>query len=53
MEEEEDGIKSALNVIGCEDMEWIQVAQGQVYWWGCVNMEVNILGSMKGNEFLD
>jgi hypothetical protein len=51
--EGEDSIKSALNEIGCEGMDWIQLAQGRVQWWGLVNMAMDLKGSMRGKEFLD
>jgi hypothetical protein len=27
--------------IGCEDVDWIQLAQDKVQWWALVNMTIN------------
>jgi hypothetical protein len=34
----EANIKMAFRGIVCEDMDWIQLAQGIVHWWAFLNM---------------
>jgi len=34
-------------------VDWIHLAQDRDQWWDLFNMVMNILGSIKGEEFLD
>jgi hypothetical protein len=34
------------------DTDWICPVQDRDQWWALVNMVMNLLGSMKGREFL-
>jgi hypothetical protein len=38
----EDNIKMYLRKIGIDGAKWIQLAQGRVQWWGCVNTVMNL-----------
>jgi hypothetical protein len=40
--EGEDTIKMDLIATGCEDVYWLQVAQGRVQWWAFVNTVMNL-----------
>ena len=38
----EDNIKMDLQEVGCECMDWIDVAQGRERWWALVNAVMNL-----------
>jgi hypothetical protein len=38
----EDSIKMDLKEIGCEDVDWIHVAQVSVQWWVLVNLAMKL-----------
>jgi len=38
----EDNIKMNLQEMGCEDMDWIDVAQDRDRWWAFVNAVMNL-----------
>jgi hypothetical protein len=40
----EDNIKTDLQEVGCEGMDWIEPAQGSEGWWGFVNAVMNLRG---------
>jgi hypothetical protein len=49
----EDDLEMNLREIGWEDVEWMNLTQDRDQWWALVNVVVNLLGSIKGEEFLD
>ena len=36
-----DDIKMAVQVLGCGDMDWIELAQDRDMWWALVNAVMN------------
>ena len=38
----EDNIKMDLQEVGCEGVDWIDVAQDRDRWWALVNVVMNI-----------
>jgi hypothetical protein len=38
----EDDIKMDLQEVGCEGMDWIDVAQDRDRWWALVNVVMNL-----------
>jgi hypothetical protein len=42
----EDNIRMDLRELGCEDVDWIHLAQDRDQWWALVN-------TVKGEEFFD
>ena len=41
-----DNIMVDLQEVGCEGMDWIDLAQERDRWWACVNVVMNISGSI-------
>jgi hypothetical protein len=41
-----------LSDIGCEDVDWIHVAQDRVQWWAFVNTVMNIRVPCKEGNFM-
>jgi len=39
--------------VGCEGMDWIDLAQGRNRWWALVTAVIKLRGSIKCGEFLD
>ena len=37
----DDDIKMAVQVLGCGDMDWIELAQDRDMWWALVNAVMN------------
>jgi hypothetical protein len=37
-----DSIKIELQEVGCESMDWIELAQGTDKWWAVVNSVMNL-----------
>jgi len=48
----EDNIKMDLQVVGCEDMDWIDLAQDRDRWWALVNAVMNIWIPYSAGNFL-
>jgi hypothetical protein len=38
----EDDIKMDLQVVGCGDMDWIELVQNRDRWWALVNVVVKL-----------
>jgi hypothetical protein len=38
----EDNIKTDLQEVGCESMDWIELAQDRDRWWELVNAVMNL-----------
>jgi hypothetical protein len=38
----EDNIKMDLEIIGCEDVDWIHLAQERIEWWALVRTVTTI-----------
>jgi hypothetical protein len=49
----EDNSKMDLQEVGCEGMNWVDVAQDRDRWRALVNTVMNLRGSTKWGEFLD
>jgi hypothetical protein len=49
----EDNIKLDIKVTGCEDVDWIQLAQDSVQLWAAMNMVKNLWVPQKMNNFLN
>jgi hypothetical protein len=47
----EDTIRRNLRKIGCEDVDWIHLAQDRAQWQAVVNTVM--LGSVRSGGFLD
>jgi hypothetical protein len=41
-----------LKETGCEDVNWIHLAQDRDQWWAVVNTAMNIRFLLKGGNFL-
>jgi hypothetical protein len=41
----EDNIRIFLKEIGCEDVDWIYIAQNRHHWWAFENTAMNFLVS--------
>jgi hypothetical protein len=49
----EDNIKMNFQKVGCEFMDWIELAQDRERWRALVNAVMNFVRSIKCGEFLD
>jgi hypothetical protein len=49
----ENNIEMDLREMVLEVVDWIHLAQDRERWWTLVNTVMNLLGSIKGEEFLD
>jgi hypothetical protein len=49
----EDNIKMGLQEVGCEGMDWIDVAQDRDRWRALVNAVMSLPVPTKCGEFLD
>jgi hypothetical protein len=49
----EDNIKKDLQEVGCEFMNWINLAQDRERWRALLNVVINLRVPKKCGEFLD
>ena len=48
----EDNIKMDLQAVGCEGMDWIELAQDRDRWWALLNVVMNLRVPQNAGNFL-